>query len=69
MDYMHEQMPSKVEHIVHIDQPYFFGEAQAGETPEAFGLARAGNWRRRSSKSARRTSPRSSASRSRARAA
>ncbi|PCE21767.1 aspartate aminotransferase family protein [Burkholderia ubonensis] len=41
MDYMHEQMPSKVEHIVHIDQPYFFGEAQAGETPEAFGLARA----------------------------
>ncbi|MFP3559686.1 aminotransferase class III-fold pyridoxal phosphate-dependent enzyme, partial [Paraburkholderia sp. SIMBA_049] len=41
MSYMHEQMPSKVEHIVHIDQPYFFGEAQAGETPEAFGLARA----------------------------
>ncbi|WP_431819939.1 aspartate aminotransferase family protein [Burkholderia sp. F1] len=41
MDYMHEQMPSKVEHIVHIDQPYFFGEAEAGETPEAFGLARA----------------------------
>ncbi|AOK59595.1 aminotransferase [Burkholderia ubonensis] len=41
MDYMHEQMPSKVEHIVHIDQPYFFGEAQSGETPEAFGLARA----------------------------
>ncbi|KWF02288.1 aminotransferase [Burkholderia ubonensis] len=41
MGYMHEQMPSKVEHIVHIDQPYFFGEAQAGETPEAFGLARA----------------------------
>jgi putrescine aminotransferase len=44
------------------------GEA-AGETPEEFGLARAGNWRRRSWKSARRTSPRSSASRSRARAA
>ncbi|RQU23452.1 aminotransferase class III-fold pyridoxal phosphate-dependent enzyme, partial [Burkholderia cenocepacia] len=41
MGYMHEQMPSKVEHIVHIDQPYFFGEAAAGETPEAFGLARA----------------------------
>ncbi|WP_175807158.1 aminotransferase class III-fold pyridoxal phosphate-dependent enzyme, partial [Burkholderia metallica] len=41
MGYMHEQMPSKVEHIVHIDQPYFFGEAQPGETPEAFGLARA----------------------------
>ena len=38
---MHEQMPSKVEHIVHIDQPYFFGEAAAGETPEAFGLTRA----------------------------
>ncbi|RQR61463.1 aspartate aminotransferase family protein [Burkholderia sp. Bp9125] len=41
MSYMHEQMPSKVEHIVHIDQPYFFGEAAAGETPEAFGLERA----------------------------
>ena len=41
MGYMHEQMASKVEHVVHIDQPYFFGEAQAGETPEAFGLARA----------------------------
>ena len=41
MDYMHEQMPSKVEHIVHVDQPYFFGEAEAGVTPEAFGLARA----------------------------
>jgi putrescine aminotransferase len=41
MDYMHEQMPSKVEHIVHIDQPYYFGEAQADTPPEAFGLARA----------------------------
>ncbi|MGK8204166.1 aspartate aminotransferase family protein [Burkholderia cenocepacia] len=41
MGYMHEQMLSKVENIVHIDQPYFFGEAQPGETPEAFGLARA----------------------------
>ncbi len=41
MGYMHEQMPSKVEHIVHIDQPYFFGEAEQGMTPEAFGLARA----------------------------
>ncbi|MGU7775042.1 aspartate aminotransferase family protein [Burkholderia sp. MR1-5-21] len=41
MDYMHEQMSSKVEHVVHIDQPYFFGEAEAGMTPDAFGLARA----------------------------
>lgn len=41
MAYMHEQMPSKVEHVVHIDQPYFFGEASADTTPEAFGLARA----------------------------
>ncbi|AOK32212.1 aspartate aminotransferase family protein [Burkholderia singularis] len=41
MGYMHEQMPSKVEHIVHIDQPYFFGEAADGQTPEAFGLERA----------------------------
>ncbi|WP_122884235.1 aminotransferase class III-fold pyridoxal phosphate-dependent enzyme, partial [Burkholderia pseudomallei] len=41
MSYMHEQMPSKVEHIVHIDQPYYFGEAREGQTPEAFGLERA----------------------------
>ncbi|GAB2893728.1 aspartate aminotransferase family protein [Paraburkholderia jirisanensis] len=41
MDYMHEQMPSPVPHIVHIDQPYFFGEAAQDITPEAFGLARA----------------------------
>lgn len=41
MAYMHEQMPSKVEHIAHIDQPYFFGEAPADMTPDAFGLARA----------------------------
>jgi len=41
MAYMHEQMPSKVEHVVHIDQPYFFGEASADVTPDAFGLARA----------------------------
>ncbi|PMS23636.1 aspartate aminotransferase family protein [Trinickia dabaoshanensis] len=41
MDSMHEQMPSKVEHIVHIDQPYFFGEAPAQLSPEAFGLERA----------------------------
>ncbi|MBB5019902.1 putrescine aminotransferase [Chitinivorax tropicus] len=36
MDYMHEQMPSKVEHIVHINQPYWFGEGGT-LTPEAFG--------------------------------
>ncbi|TCW80468.1 aspartate aminotransferase family protein [Burkholderia sp. SRS-46] len=41
MGYMHEQMASKVEHVVHIDQPYFFGEAPDGVTPEAFGLERA----------------------------
>ncbi|CAD6540757.1 Putrescine--pyruvate aminotransferase [Paraburkholderia hiiakae] len=41
MGYMHEQMPSKVENIVHIDQPYFYGEAPADMTPEEFGLARA----------------------------
>jgi putrescine aminotransferase len=38
---MHEQMPSKVENIVHIDQPYFFGEAASDQTPEEFALARA----------------------------
>ncbi|SDG39615.1 aspartate aminotransferase family protein [Paraburkholderia phenazinium] len=41
MGYMHEQMPSKVENIVHIDQPYYFGEAEGNLTPEEFGLARA----------------------------
>ena len=41
MSYMHEQMPSKVENIVHIDQPYYFGEAEGNLTPEEFGLARA----------------------------
>ncbi|CAG9224607.1 Putrescine--pyruvate aminotransferase [Paraburkholderia tropica] len=41
MGYMHEQMPSKVENIVHIDQPYFYGEAAGNMTPEEFGLARA----------------------------
>jgi putrescine---pyruvate transaminase len=40
MGYMHEQMPSQVEHIVHIDQPYWFGEG-GDMTPEAFGLERA----------------------------
>ncbi len=38
---MHDQMPSKVEHIVHIDQPYFFGEAPGDLSREAFGLERA----------------------------
>ena len=41
MNDMHEQMPSKVEHIVHIDQPYFFGEAPPDCSPEAFGIERA----------------------------
>jgi putrescine aminotransferase len=41
MGYMHEQMPSQVEHIVHIDQPYYFGEADGNQTPGEFGLARA----------------------------
>jgi putrescine aminotransferase len=41
MAYIHEQMPSKVENIVHIDQPYFFGEAARGQAPEEFALARA----------------------------
>src|SRR5579864_326632 len=40
MGYMHEQMPSQVEHIVHIDQPYWFGEG-GDRTPEEFGLERA----------------------------
>jgi putrescine aminotransferase len=41
MSYMHEQMPSKVAHVVHIDQPYFFGEAGHDVSSDAFGLERA----------------------------
>ena len=37
MGYMHEQMPSQVTNIVHIDQPYFFGEG-GDLTPAEFGL-------------------------------
>jgi putrescine aminotransferase len=40
MGYMHEQMPSRVEHIAHINQPYWYAEG-GDQTPEAFGLARA----------------------------
>lgn len=40
MSYMHEQMPSKMEHVAHIDQPYWFGEGSELDV-EAFGLARA----------------------------
>ncbi len=40
MGYMHEQMPSKVEHITHIDQPWWFGEG-GDIPPEVFGLERA----------------------------
>lgn len=40
MGYMHEQMPSQVANIVHINQPYWFGEG-GDLTLEAFGLARA----------------------------
>ncbi|WP_250453725.1 aspartate aminotransferase family protein [Caballeronia sp. ATUFL_M2_KS44] len=40
MSYMHEQMPSKMEHVAHIEQPYWFGEGSEMDV-EAFGLARA----------------------------
>lgn len=40
MFYMHEQMPSRVEHVAHINQPYWYGEG-GDLTPEAFGRARA----------------------------
>ncbi|GAB7126735.1 aspartate aminotransferase family protein [Silvimonas sp. JCM 19000] len=40
MGYMHEQMPSRVPNIVHIGQPFWFGEA-VNQTPAEFGLARA----------------------------
>ena len=38
MTYMHEQGGMPIPDIVHIDQPYVFGEAN-GQDPEAFGLA------------------------------
>jgi len=37
MSYMHEQMPSKVENIVHINQPYWFGDG-GDLSPAEFGL-------------------------------
>jgi putrescine aminotransferase len=37
MDYMHEQMPSPVPNIVHIDQPYWFGEG-GDMSPDEFGI-------------------------------
>ncbi len=40
MGYMHEQMPSQVANIVHINQPYWYGEG-ADLTPAEFGKARA----------------------------
>ncbi|BBP98835.1 aspartate aminotransferase family protein [Burkholderia sp. SFA1] len=40
MHYMHEQMPSKVEHVAHIDQPYWFGEGAAMDA-QTFGMERA----------------------------
>ncbi|KND59887.1 Omega-amino acid-pyruvate aminotransferase [Candidatus Burkholderia verschuerenii] len=40
MSYMHEQMPSKMEHVAHIDQPYWFGEGGT-LSEETFGLERA----------------------------
>lgn len=38
MSYMHEQGGMPIPDIVHIDQPYVFGEAH-GQDPDAFGLA------------------------------
>ncbi|WP_374535861.1 aspartate aminotransferase family protein [Chitinimonas taiwanensis] len=37
MDYMHEQMPSQVSNIVHISQPYWFGDG-GDLSPAEFGL-------------------------------
>lgn len=42
MGAMHEQGGLPIPDIVHIDQPYWYGEAEPGETPEAFGLRIAG---------------------------
>ena len=37
MSYMHEQMPSKVENIVHLNQPYWYGDG-GDLSPAQFGL-------------------------------
>lgn len=42
MSGMHAQGGLPIPDIVHIDQPYWYGEAEPGETPEAFGLRIAG---------------------------
>ncbi|MEM1345946.1 MAG: aspartate aminotransferase family protein [Pseudomonadota bacterium] len=38
---MHAQSGLPIDDIVHINQPYWFGEAHAGEDPHTFGLRRA----------------------------
>ncbi len=43
MSGMHAQGDLPIPNIVHIGQPYFFENAQPGETPEAFGV-RAARW-------------------------
>ncbi|QNM95742.1 aspartate aminotransferase family protein [Chitinimonas koreensis] len=40
MGYMHEQMPSQVPNIAHINQPYWYADG-GDQTPEQFALARA----------------------------
>ncbi len=41
MGAMHAQSGLPIEGIEHIDQPYWFGEAEPGESPHDFGLRRA----------------------------
>ncbi len=43
MKAMHEQGDLPIPNITHIEQPWFYGLANDGETPEAFGI-RAANW-------------------------
>lgn len=40
---MHQQGDLPIPNVVHIEQPWYYGLANEGETPEAFGI-RAANW-------------------------
>ena len=42
MDYLHAQGDLPIPNITHIEQPYFFENAEPGETADAFGLRAAG---------------------------
>ena len=64
MQAMHEQAIG-LDYVHHINQPHWF-ELGGEQSPDEFGIAVAGNWRRRSTSWVRNASPRSSPNRYRA---